>query len=99
MLLYGYQEQLRLTDENVKELERDIDQVVVALFMEGKPFKIDKVGGYGGCPYERIYTQCQGETEISILNFCFTCLGANKHEEKFIETVNYRIDRLLQTKI
>ena len=93
---YSNQEYFKLTKQEVKELENEINQLVVAFFLEGKPIFIKKVGGYDGCPDEMIYIENRNDFEIIILNFCFTCSGASEFEEKFIYLVNNRTEKLIK---
>lgn len=97
-LLYGYQSQFRLNPEEVSQLENEINQFVIALYLEGKPLRVNKVGGYQGCPDTKIYTEMVEQNTVTTLNFCFTCSGANQFEDKFISIVNSRTDKLLRKK-
>jgi len=94
-LFYSNQEYFQLNSDEIKEIEDEINQLVVALFLENKPVIIKKVGGYDGCPEEMIYKDYLNGKEITILNLCFTCMGATEYENRFIEIVNNRSQRLL----
>lgn len=97
-LIYGFQQHFEFLPSEIEELENEINQITVAFFMEGNPIKIKKVGGYDGCPDEMIYNEDFYGRDVTILNFCYTCSGANKYEIKFIGIVNNRTENLLKNK-
>lgn len=95
--LYVNQEQWSFTSLQIEQLEKEINQLAVALYLEGKPVLIKKVGGYEGCPDEMVYSEKINGTKATIINFCFTCSGGEEYESKFIDIVNYRTRKLLKT--
>ena len=93
--LYGFQEEIKLSSEEIKWLEKQIDQIAVAFFLEGNPILIRKVGGYEGCPDENIYKEYINGKEVTILNFCFSCTDKRKLDN-FIKVFNNRTNSLLK---
>lgn len=94
-MLYGYHNVWQFTDEELKQLEGEINHFITALYLEGKPVIIKKVGGYDGCPDEMVYRDNFNNAEVTVLNFCYTCNGGSQAENKFISIVNSRTEELL----
>ncbi|MFD2942005.1 hypothetical protein [Flavobacterium notoginsengisoli] len=93
--LYQFQEELKFNAAEIDWLNKQIDQIALAFYLEEKPILIRKVGGYEGCPNGNIYTEIIKEKKVTILNFCFTCSGAGKLDE-FIRIFNNRTNLLLK---
>lgn len=93
--LYGFQEELKLNGEEIKWLDKQIDQIALAFYLEEKPILIRKVGGYEGCPDENIYKENIKGKEVTILNFCFSCTD-KRTLDNFIRVFNNRTNSLLK---
>ena len=93
--LYQFQEELKFNAAEIDWLNKQIDQIALAFYLEEKPILIRKVGGYEGCPNGNVYTEIIKEKKVTILNFCFTCSGAGKLDE-FIRIFNNRTNLLLK---
>jgi hypothetical protein len=94
-ILYGFQKELKINDEEIKWLEEQIDQIALAFYLEGKPILIRKVGGYEGCSDKNIYTERIKDRDVTILNFCFSCTDSRKLDG-FIRVFNNRTNLLLK---
>lgn len=93
--IYQFQNELKLNKTEIDWLNKQIDQIALAFYLEEKPILIRKVGGIDGCPDENVYTEIIKQKKVTILNFCFTCSGAGKLEE-FIRIFNNRTNSLLK---
>ena len=93
--IYGFKEQLKLNREEIKWLDKQIDQIALAFYLEGKPILIRKVGGYDGCPNENISKERIKGKEVTILNFCFSCTDYGRIDD-FIQVFNNRTNSLLK---
>ncbi|MGC4041330.1 MAG: hypothetical protein QM710_11230 [Flavobacterium sp.] len=97
-LRYAYQEQMKLSPQEVKWLESEIDQLSIAFFADGKPMIIKKTGGYEGCTGQRVSTENRNGYDIKTMYFCYTCKGASEFEDRFIEIFNKRTEKLIAFK-
>ncbi|WP_291150058.1 hypothetical protein [Flavobacterium sp. UBA7680] len=93
--IYQFQNEFKLNEAEINWLNKQIDQIALAFYLEGNPILIRKVGGYDGCPNENVYTETIKRKKVTILNFCFTCSGAGKLD-KFIQIFNNRTNSLLK---
>ncbi|QOG04813.1 hypothetical protein [Flavobacterium sp. MDT1-60] len=93
--IYGFQKELKLNAIEINWLNEQIDQIALAFYLEGKPILIRAVGGYDGCPDENIYTEKIKASNVTILNFCFTCTDSRKLDD-FISVFNNRTNSLLR---
>lgn len=93
--IYQFQDNLKLNEAEINWLNKQIDQIALAFYLEGNPILIKKVGGVDGCPDENVYTETIKRKKVTILNFCFTCSGAGKLDE-FINIFNNRTNSLLK---
>ncbi|MDR6759922.1 hypothetical protein J2Y38_000101 [Flavobacterium sp. 2755] len=93
--VYQFQDDLKFNGTEINWLNKQIDQIALAFYLEGKPILIRKVGGYDGCPDVNVYTETIKRKKVTILNFCFTCSGAGKLDE-FIQIFNNRTNSLLK---
>ena len=89
-----FKNEFKLTDTDKKWLEKRIDQIATALFLDGKRILISAVGGYSGCPKKMINTIRLNYIVITNLNFCNTCTDFDK-DIKFIEIFNNRMYSLM----
>lgn len=94
-MIYQFQTELKLGVEEVKWLNRQIDQIALAFYLEGNPILIRKTGGYSGCEGDGIHNEKSNGKEVTILDFCFTCSGAGALED-FIKIFNNRTETLLK---
>ncbi len=92
--VYQFQEEFKFNAVEIEWLNKQIDQIALAFYLEGNPILIRKVGGYEGCPDKNVYTETIKEKKVTILNFCFTCSGAGRLEQ-FIQIFNNRTNSLL----
>lgn len=97
-LRYAYQSQLKLTESEIKWMEKEIDQLAIAFFAEGKPILIKKTGSYDGCIDRGIETEDRDGFTVTIFKFCYTCAGAADVEDRFLEIFNKRTEQLLAAK-
>ena len=97
-LRYAYQLQLKLNESEIKWMEKEIDQLAIAFFAEGKPILIKKTGSYDSCMDRGIETEDRNGLTVTILKFCYTCAGAADVEDKFLEIFNKRTEQLLAAK-
>ncbi len=97
-LRYAYQEQLKLSEPEIKWLESEINQLAIAFFTDGKPTIIKKTGEYGNCTGRSIETEEQHKQKVTILSFCYTCPGASKYEDRFLQIFNARTEILISSK-
>ncbi|MBJ2124889.1 hypothetical protein [Flavobacterium sp. IB48] len=93
--IYQFQNELKPNATEIVWLNKQIDQIALAFYLEEKPILIRKVGGIDGCPTENVYNEIIRGKNVTILNFCFTCSGAGKLEE-FIKIFNNRTNSLLK---
>ena len=93
--VYQFREEFKFNETEVNWLNKQIDQIALAFYLEGKPILIRTVGGIDGCPEENIYTEIIKKKKVTILNYCFTCSGPGRLEE-FIKIFNNRTNSLLK---
>lgn len=93
--VYQFQDDLKFNATEINWLNKQIDQLALAFYLEEKPILIRKVGGIDGCPDENVYTEIIKKKKVTIVNFCFTCSGAGKLDE-FIQIFNNRTNSLLK---
>jgi hypothetical protein len=97
-MVYEFQNELKLSKEEILWLDKQIDQIALCFYLEGNPILIKKTGGYSGCEGEMIHKEAINGKEVTILDFCFTCSGAGKLED-FIKVFNNRTEKLLKIKM
>ena len=91
----GLREEFELNDYDRKWLEKKIDQIAIALFLDGKRILTSAVGGYSGCPDKMISTFSLNNIEITNLKFCHTCTDSYR-DENFIRIFNNRMYALMK---
>lgn len=79
----------------IEWLNKQIDQISVAFYLEGKPILIEKTGGYEGCGGKLVDQKNLNGKEVTTINFCFGCSGADPHIDEFMEIFNNRTKKLL----
>lgn len=92
-LSYQYKDSFKFNETETLWLESRIDQLAVALFLDGKKVLLEKVGGYSGCPKKLIIKN----KEITILRLCHSCTDGH-HLYKFVDIFNRRMNKLLNSK-
>jgi hypothetical protein len=97
-LRFAYQEQLKLNISEIKWLEDEIDALAVAFFNERKPIILKRAGNYNDCNGRGIETELRNNFTVTILKFCYTCAGASKYEDRFLEVFNKRTEKLIAAK-
>ncbi|MEN2413380.1 hypothetical protein [Flavobacterium mesophilum] len=93
--VYQFREELKFNETEINWLNKQIDQIALAFYLEGNPILIRKVGGYDGCPEKDVYKEIINKKEVTILNYCFTCSGAGRLED-FIKIFNNRTNSMLR---
>ena len=94
-MVYEFQIEMKLEAEDIKWLEKQIDQIALSFYLEGNPILIRKTGGYSGCEGNKIRKENINGNDVTILDFCFTCSGAGKLED-FIKIFNNRTEKLIK---
>ena len=97
-LRYAYQQQLKLSESEIKWLESEISQLAIAFFTDGKPIILKKAGEYGNCTGRNIETEVQHKQKVTVLSFCYTCPGAEQYENRFLQIFNARTEILISSK-
>ena len=92
-LYNGFREEFKLPENDIKWLEKRIDQIASELFIDGKRILISADGGYGGCPKFMLDNIKLNNIEISNLHFCYTC--TEPRDYKFINIFNNRMYSLM----
>ena len=94
--IYQFRDELKFTETEIYWLNKQIDQIALAFYLEGNPILIRKVGGYEGCPdNNNVYTEIIKEKKVTILNFCFSCTDRARLDQ-FIQIFNNRTNSLLK---
>ena len=94
-IIYQLRDQLKFNETEINWINKQIDQIALAFYLEGNPILIRKVGGYEGCPNDNVYSEIIKEKKVTILNFCFTCTDFGRLDQ-FIEIFNNRTNSLLK---
>ncbi|MDC8004089.1 hypothetical protein POV27_08490 [Aureisphaera galaxeae] len=91
----AYELKDRLNDHEINWLEKEINQMAVSFFLEGKPIILQSVGGYSGCPEELLHTEIRNEVNVTIISLCQGGCIVNSDMEDFIKIFNNRTDKLI----
>jgi hypothetical protein len=91
----GLRDDFKLNENDNKWLNNKIDQIAMALFLDGKRILVSSVGGYSGCPDKMIDTLQLNNIEIINLKFCHTCTDTIR-DENFIRIFNDRMYSLMK---
>jgi hypothetical protein len=94
-IIYQFRNELKFNETEISWLDKQIDQIALAFYLEGNPILITKVGGYEGCPNDNVYSEIIKEKKVTILNFCFTCTDGWRLDE-IIKIFNNRTNSLLK---
>ena len=94
---YEHQKEFKLTNAEIMWLEKQIDHIAVAFYLEGKPIFMRKVGGYSGCSDKMLSIEMKNGKEVAVLDFCYSCTDFSIYARKFIDKFNYRMKRLMET--
>ncbi|KOS06911.1 hypothetical protein AM493_13380 [Flavobacterium akiainvivens] len=92
---YGYAKNLGFTQDDIKWLEGQVNQLALAFYLEGKPVMLREVGGYDGCPDIWFYPELQNGKEVTIITLCYSCTEAKTEHRDFIKIFNRRTTLLL----
>ncbi|WP_442265742.1 hypothetical protein ACSIGC_15790 [Tenacibaculum sp. ZS6-P6] len=96
--IYQFQKKLKLTVNQIHELEERIDQLSLSFYLENNPILIEYYGGYSGCNESPIAKKTFQNKEVMIIKFCHTCSDQyNKVIGQFIDIFNFRTNQLLKT--
>lgn len=95
LVYFDFKDAFISEEPTVDWLEKRIDQLATALFIDGKRILIKLVGGYAGCPEKMIEIENEDGIEISIVKFCYTCTENTENGERFKTIFNNRMKRLM----
>lgn len=96
-LLYNYKDKFGLNETDSKWLEHRIDQLAVALYLDGKKILLKVVGGYQGCPKNMIEKKKIKNHHITVLKLCYGCTD-RLYSSEFVSFFNSRMIKLINTK-
>ncbi len=95
-MVYIIQNKLHLNELEYDILEKKIDRMALAFYLEGKPIIIERINGFYGRPDGYIKKEPCNGINVTTINFTYNCQDTfRKYEEKFIEIFNNRTMKLL----
>jgi hypothetical protein len=97
-LRYAYQQQLKLSETEVKWLEDEINGLAVAFFKEGKPIIIKRAGSYGNCTGRGTEIKERDGMNVTDLYICYTFQRGEEYENRFLEIFNAKTEKLIAEK-
>ena len=97
-LRYAYQQQLKLSEVEVKWMEDEIAALAVAFFKEGNPIIIKRAGSYGNCTGKGTETKERNGMGVTDLHMCYTYQNGEAFENRFLEIFNAKTEKLIAEK-
>lgn len=94
-LRYAYQQQLKLSEDELKWMEDEINVLATAFFKEGKPIIIKRAGTYGNCTGRGTETKERDGMNVIDLYICYTYQHGEAFENRFLEIFNARTEKLI----
>lgn len=95
---YAYQEQMKLTETEVKWLEDEIVALATAFFKEGKPLLIKRAGTYANCTGRGTELKEYEGVKVTDLHFCYTYQNGEQFENQFLAIFNATTGKLMAEK-
>jgi hypothetical protein len=97
-LRYAYQQQLKLSEVEIKWMEAEINALATAFFKEGNPIIIKRAGTYGNCSGKGTETKDRDGMNVTDLYLCYTYQNGETFENRFLEIFNERTEKLIADK-
>ncbi len=94
-LLTVYRLKEQLNDNEIKWLEKQVNQIAVAFFLENRPILLQSDGGYSGCSEKLIETKLINGNKVTILKYCYGGCVGDQNVVTFIQIFNNRTEKLL----